>query len=402
VTHSHENNSTDRPHIVTDSIERYRTLIEGVAVILWETDAQGEIQTELPHWSAFTGQMLGSIQNWGWLDVVHPEDRDRVKLAWQTAVDRVADPELPEQPLFQVDYRLHHRDGDYRWMRVYGTPVFNLDGTLQKWMGFHTDIDERKNAEFAVQQQAAEIHQLNTLLTQMMALVDRRDREIDHFTYTISHDLKAPLRAVTNLSQWIEDDLMGELAEESSRQLQLLRTRVNRMEALIDGLLTYSRIGRMEVSIERVGVVELVAEIVDILEPPAGFTIEIDPDLPTLETKRWSLKQVFYNSIENAIVHHDLDDGNIHISGKTLADSYEFTVTDDGPGIPPSQHEFVFGIFNTLGKKADSTGIGLAVVKKIVESEGGRIELVSDVDAGTSLRFTWPKSISPNIPRHSC
>jgi PAS domain S-box-containing protein len=390
VTYSQDNNSTNRPHIVTDPIERYRTLIQGVAAILWETDAKGEVRVEIPQWSAFTGQTLGSIQNWGWLDAIHPEDRDRVKQAWQTAVARAA--ASLENTTFQVEYRLHHCDDYYRWMRVHGVPVFNSDGSVQKWMGFHTDIHERKNAEVAIQVQAAEIDQLNTLLTQMMALVDRRNREIEQFTYTISHDLKAPLRAVTNLSRWIEDDLMGELAEESSRQLQLLRTRVSRMEALIDGLLAYSRISRMEVNIDRVVVVELVAEIVDILAPPAGFTIEIDPDLPTLDANRRSLHQVFCQLIENAIVHHHRDDGNIQISGHTLAEGYEFTVTDDGPGIPPAQHEFVFGIFNTLGQKTESTGMGLAIVKKIVENEGGQIQLASDIGAGTSLRFTWSKS----------
>ena len=392
MTHSPNRNSINRLHIVTDPIERYRTLINGVATILWETDARGEAQAEIPQWSAFTGQTLESIQNGGWLDALHPEDRDRVKLAWQAAVDRaLVSP--PDNSTFQAEYRLHHRDDYYRWMQVYGVPVFNPDGTIQKWMGFHTDINDRKNAELAVQIQAAEIYQLNTLLTQMMALVDRRNREIDQFTYTISHDLKAPLRAVTNLSQWIEDDLMGELAQESSCQLQLLRTRVSRMEALIDGLLAYSRISRMEVNIERVVVVELIAEIVDLLAPPDGFTIEVDADLPTLDTKRWSLQQVLCHLIDNAIVHHHRDDGNIHISGHPLAEGYEFTVSDDGPGIPPAQHEFVFGIFNTLGQTAKSTGMGLAIVKKIVESEGGKIELSSALGAGTQLRFTWSKPV---------
>jgi PAS domain S-box-containing protein len=396
VSYFHDRNPVNRATTPPDPIDRYRTLIQGVATILWETDAEGQIQAEIPQWSVFTGQTLRSMQDWGWLNAIHPEDRDRVKLAWQIAVERAALP-APADPLFQVEYRLQHHDGYYRWMRVNGVPVSHPDGTIEKWMGFHTDIDDRVNAELAMQLQAAEICQLNTLLTQMMALVERRNREIDQFTYTISHDLKAPLRAVTNLSQWIEDDLMGELAEESSRQLQLLRTRVGRMEALIDGLLAYSRIGRMEVSTERVVVVELVAEIVDLLAPPDSLTIDIDNDLPTIDTKRWSLQQVFTNLIDNAIVHHHRDDGNIHISGQPLADGYEFTVTDDGPGIPPAQHEFVFGIFNTLGQKADSTGIGLAVVKKIVEGEGGKIELASDLGSGTSLRFTWSQSSAPAL-----
>ena len=166
------------------------------------------------------------------------------------------------------------------------------------------------------------------------------------------------------------------------------------MEALLDGVLAYSRISRKEVNTERVIVVELIAEIIDLLAPPAGLTIEVDDDLPTLDTKRWSLQQVFVNLIDNAIVHHHRDDGHIHISGHPLTDGYEFTVADDGPGIPPAQHEFVFGIFNTLGPKTHHTGVGLAIVKKIVESEGGNIELSSTPEAGTRMRFTWLQSPS--------
>ena len=385
-----EEDSVNRVPTAPDSIDRYQTLMQGVAEIIWETDATGEFQADSPHWSAFTGQTLKSMQGWGWLDAVHPEDRDRVKLDWQAAIDRATALQIAASPMFAVEYRLRHRTGGYRWMSVHGLPIFNLDGTVQKWIGFHTDIDDLKTAESEIRSQATEISQLQLLLTQSSELVDRRNREIDQFTYTVSHDLRAPLRAVTNLSQWIEDDLTDELAAEGSHQLQLLRSRVARMEALIDGLLAYSRISRMEVGNERVIVVELVAEIIDLLAPPAGLTIEVDDDLPTLDTKRWSLQQVFTNLIDNAIVHHHRDDGHIHISGHPLTDDgYEFTVADDGPGIPPAQHEFVFGIFNTLGPKTQRAGVGLTIVKKIVESEGGKIELSSTPGAATKLRFTW-------------
>jgi PAS domain S-box-containing protein len=387
-----EKNPVNRVPTSPEPIDRYRTLMQGVAEIIWEADATGEFRTDIPQWSAFTGQTLESMQQWGWLDAIHPEDRDRVKLAWQTAIDRAIALQVAEYPMCQVEYRLRHHEGYYRWMSVHGVPVFNPDGTVQKWMGFHTDIEDLKNATSAVRSQAAEISQLHLLLTQSIALADRRNREIDQFTYTVSHDLRAPLRAVTNLSQWIEDDLTEELAAEGAHQLQLLRSRVGRMEALIDGLLAYSRISRMEVSTERVVVVELIAEIIDLLAPPDGLTIEVDDDLPTLDTKRWFLQQVFAHLIDNAIVHHDRTNGHIHISGHPLTDGYEFTVADDGPGIPPAQHEFVFGIFNTLGQKTQRTGVGLAIVKKIVESEGGKIELSSATGSGTKVQFTWLQS----------
>ncbi len=373
------------------SLDLYRCLLQEISPIVWEADRAGEVIGEIPGWAAFTGQSHARMQRWGWLDVVHPEDRTRIGRAWQSAVDRAVWTLGDRQVRYRVEYRLRHVSGDYRWMAVYGMPIFNPDGTVDRWVGYHLDITDRKTVESDLQVRTIEIDRLETQLQQTNQLVERRDLELDRFTYTISHDLKAPLRAVKNLSEWIEEDLSESLTIESRRQLGLLRTRVRKMEAAIDGLLQYSRISRMEVSVERVVIVESVAKILNSLSPPDNFSIVIAADL-TFHTKRWFLEQVFYQLIDNAIKHHDRDDGNIQISGQTLADGYEFTVADDGPGIPPDRHEFVFGIFNTLGDRHDRIGMGLPIVKKIVESQGGCIELASAVGRGTSCRFTWSRS----------
>jgi PAS domain S-box-containing protein len=377
-----------------EGADRYRYLLQEIAPIVWEADAAGEVKGEVTGWTAFTGQTHEQMQRWGWLDVIHPEDRTRIGLAWQSAVERAAWVLPDRQVRFQVQYRLRHDDGDYRWMAVCGMPIFNPDGRVELWIGCNLDITDRKTIESALQVRVAQIDRIETQLQQTIASVERSDLELDRFTYSISHDLKAPLRAVKNLSEWIEDDLSESIEIESKRQLQLLRTRVTKMESAIDGLLQYSRISRMEVGIERVVVVESIANVWSLLTPPTNFSIAIATDL-IFYTKRWFLEQVFYQLIDNAIKHHDRHDGNIQISGTTLADGYAFTVTDDGPGIPPAQHEFVFGIFKTLDNRQDNTGIGLAIVKKIVEIQGGSVELASDVGAGTSCRFTWSKSPDP-------
>jgi PAS domain S-box-containing protein len=376
------------------SLDRYRCLLQEISPIVWEADAAGEVLGEIPGWVAFTGQPHARMQQWGWLDVIHPDDRPRIGRAWQSAVDRAVWAVGDRQVRYRVEYRLRHISGDYRWMAVYGMPIFNPDGTVDRWIGYHLDITDRKTAESDLQVRQIEIDRLEAQLQQTSQLAQQRDLELDRFTYTISHDLKAPLRAVKNLSEWIEEDLSESVPIESRRQLELLRTRVRNMEASIDGLLQYSRISRMEVSVERVDVVESIAKILNLLSPPANFAIVIVKNL-TFQTKRWFLEQVFYQLIDNAIKHHDRADGNIQISGQTLADGYEFTVTDDGPGIPPDRYEFVFGIFNTLGDRQDNIGIGLPIVKKIVESQGGGIELAAAVGRGTSCRFTWSKSPEP-------
>ncbi|MBR8832143.1 MAG: Adaptive-response sensory-kinase SasA [Chroococcopsis gigantea SAG 12.99] len=242
---------------------------------------------------------------------------------------------------------------------------------------------------------AQELNILNGELTHTGDLLMERNQELERFVYVVSHDLKAPLRAITNLSEWIEDDFKAILPAENRKQMELLRARVKRMESLIDGLLSYSRIGRMEVEEESVNVAELLSEILDSIAPPPTFIIEISSPLPTLYTKRLLLSQIFTNLISNAIKHHPRPDGEINIGAIDKGDDYEFWVSDDGNGIAKEDQERIFGIFQTLSRQSDreNTGIGLSIVKKILEIEGGKISLESELGKGSTFRFTWPKTM---------
>jgi PAS domain S-box-containing protein len=240
----------------------------------------------------------------------------------------------------------------------------------------------------------AEAHDI-TERNQIQSELEERNRELDSFVYVVSHDLKAPLRAVSNLSLWIEEDLEGSLTAANQEQMNLLRARIERMSATIDGLLDYARIGRTADSIEPVSVADLIAETLDSLAPPPTFQIAIAKNLPTIYTKRLLLTQVFTNTIGNAIKHHDRIDGAIHIGIAERGNVYEFAIADDGPGIAPEQHDRVFEIFQSVNpqQRSDSTGIGLAIVKKIIEAEGGKIWLESQPGEGTTFYFTWPKRL---------
>jgi PAS domain S-box-containing protein len=381
-----------------DGGERHRSLAEGTGQILWQTNAIGEIVIDLPDWEAYTGQGKEQTKDWGWLEAVHPDDRESTAQAWKLAIETKAP--------YRTEHRLRHHGGDYRWMSVRGLPVLDTNHVIQEWVGLHTDITDRKTDELKLKEQAKELTKLNHLLAQTMALVDSRNRELDQFTHTIAHDLKAPLRAVSNLSQWIEDDLTGKIPAENEHQLQLLRSRVSRMEALIDGLLEYSRIGRVDHGIETVVVTELLKDILDSIAPPASFNIKISIDIPPIKTQRWLLSQVFSNLVSNAVKHHGFSHGNIEITGKLTKNPelepkscYEFSVIDDGVGIPAQQHERIFGIFQTLDNNTASTGIGLAIVKKIIDGEDESLTLSSTVGQGTIFRFSWSESLlsSPSI-----
>lgn len=235
-----------------------------------------------------------------------------------------------------------------------------------------------------------------TQLAQATVALEKRTQELDQFAYIASHDLKAPLRAIANLSEWIEEDIFDQLNEDNQYQMQLLRGRVHRLEALIDGMRQYSRAGRITGTPERVDVEALLKQVIETLTPPPEFIIEVAPGMPTLVTMRSLLEQVFSQLIDNAIKHHPKADGQVKISVQEQSDTYEFAVTDNGEGIAPEFHERVFAIFQTLQARdeVENTGVGLAIAKRIVEGQGAAIRLESQEGQGTTFYFTWPKPLS--------
>ncbi|HEY8946200.1 MAG TPA: ATP-binding protein [Polyangiaceae bacterium] len=225
--------------------------------------------------------------------------------------------------------------------------------------------------------------------------LERTNAELDQFAYVASHDLKAPLRGIANLSQWIEEDLGDSLTGESREHMMLLRGRVERLEKLIDGILAYSRAGRVRAREERVEVGRLLAESVELLAPPANVQVTIMAAVPALEVERVPFQQVFLNLIGNAIKYTRRPDAKVHVECREEQDHLHFTVADNGPGIAPEYHERIWGIFQTLAARdeVEGTGIGLSVVKKVVETRGGRTWVESAEGHGATFHVLWPKRL---------
>lgn len=250
------------------------------------------------------------------------------------------------------------------------------------------DISEQKRVEEALVQLNED---LEMRVQERTLALERSLEELNQFTYVASHDLKAPLRAIDNLANWIEEDAAQHLPEASKRHLKLMKGRILRLERLLEDLLAYSRADRTSYPVEAFDLGELLNSIIDMLNPPESFRITIDSEVGTIQTTRVPLETVIRNLINNAVKHHDRDNGKIAISARHEDDFLSIEVKDDGPGIEPSYFDKIFMIFQTLQPrdKVESSGVGLAIVKKLVESHNGEIEVSSAPGKGASFKFSW-------------
>ena len=236
-------------------------------------------------------------------------------------------------------------------------------------------------------------------MTEYVGITDelkRSNKDLNDFAYVASHDLKAPLRGIMQLASWIEEDVEDSASEETKSHLALLQSRTARLEKLLDDLLTYSRIGNHLGDIEQTDVKELVQTLFQLLDPPPEFELKLDDQLPIFNTLSTPLEVIFRNLIGNAIKHHDRPNGMISISAIECDSYYQFSIANDGPGIEPKHHEQIFEMFKTLRPRdeVEGSGMGLSIIKKMLDYHGQKISVSSNGERGVSFSFSWPKHIS--------
>ena len=382
-----------------ESEERLRLAQRAAGAGLWDWD----LMTNQLTWSNEYYQLYGleasvvpCYENW-LASVIEP-DRDRVNQAILKA--------LEEDSGLNVEFRILHPVSGLRWLTLIGQTIHDADGNCSRMAGISLNITKRKQVEEALATRARELARLNGRLKSMAADLDQRNQDLNQFAYMVSHDLKAPLRGIQNLSQWLQEDLGNSLPPDNQHQLNLLSNRAATMEALINDLLQYSRAGRVKQPPEVVNLGELLGDVVNTLMIPPGVAIRLASSLAKIRVRRVMLAQVLANLLSNAIKYGCIDgQGDITVSATEGDNGYQFAIADRGPGIAPEHQERIFGIFETLSTaKQDastfeaggiSTGIGLAIVKRLVSAEGGRIWVESGVGTGSTFHFTWQRV---NVP----
>lgn len=230
--------------------------------------------------------------------------------------------------------------------------------------------------------------------TQLMKELESVNRELSDFAYVVSHDLKAPLRGIGSAVEWVATDYRDKLDEKGKEILRLLNQRVNLLHSLVDGILEYSRVGRLKETEVKVDLNQLVKEAIELLTPPKHIRIEIENPLPAVYGEKVRIQQVFQNLLSNAIKYMDKEQGQIKIGCRPADGFWQFHVSDNGPGIEKKYFSKIFQLFQTLQQKekSESTGIGLALIKKIVDLYQGKIWVESTVGEGSTFYFTLPKS----------
>ncbi len=353
-----------------DSEQKWRSLAENIVDTLLAVERDGTIRFMNHAVTELAPEDVIGTCIYGYVKTDHqPIIRCAIECAFQTG--------RPQQ--YQVQGIGEH--GPETWWETRVVPV--MDGRQVATVNLiSTDITERKEAE----------HKHAELLQQ----IERANRELKDFAYTVSHDLKTPLRGIKALATWLSDDYAEILDDRGKEQLALLVKRVDRMYDLIEGILQYSRAGHRDEQLVQIDLNELMPEIIDMVAPPDHVAIAIDGELPVIEFEPTRIRQIFQNLLGNAVKYMDKPKGEIRIRCLDQVDCWQFSVADNGSGIRKEHFERIFQMFQAIGAKgeSESTGIGLALVKRIIETYGGTVWVKSEIGCGSTFFFTVPKQNS--------
>jgi PAS domain S-box-containing protein len=351
--------------------ENYRTQFEGALDAIFVADAETGILVDCnPAATRLVGrkktELIGQHQR-----ILHPHHEINGEFS------KTYKEHLKEKQGQTIETQIITKTGQTRDVAI-NASIIEVGGK-KLMQGIFRDITENKKAE-AVR---------NQLLEQLASA----NQELKDFAYIVSHDLKAPLRGIKTLVDWITADCGDKLDDDSKQQMKLLTNRVNRMHNLIDGILQYSRVGRTDGEMVQVNLNELIPEVIDMIAPPENITITIENELPTIMFEPTRITQVFQNLLSNAVKYMDKPKGLIKVGCVEENRFWKFYVTDNGPGIEEKHFERIFQMFQTLAPRDEfeSTGVGLTVTKKIVELYHGKIWVESKVGEGSTFFFKLPK-----------
>lgn len=275
------------------------------------------------------------------------------------------------------ELKIKTKEGKKKHWLISGAPNYNINGELIGTIGIHLDITDIKNLENQKEQ--------------LLLKLEKSNNELEEYAHIVSHDLKSPLRSIDALLNWLKEDNVGKFDDTSLQNIALIETTLEKMEQLIFDVLNYSSVTEDNSNRISVNIGDLVKELIEILYIPEHIELKIPSNFPIITGDKTKLQQVFQNLITNAVKFSNKAKGLIEIKVKDTPGFYQFSIKDNGIGIEKKYHEKIFKIFHSLNKSKDSSGIGLSIVKKIVNLHGGQVWLESEPNIGTTFYFTLKK-----------
>jgi len=367
---------------VQESEERYRTMANSIPQLAWIARADGFITWYNRRWYEYTGTTPVQMEGWGWQVVHDPDALPAVMQRWKESI-------ASGKPM-DMEFPLRGADGRFRTFLTRVEPLRDKEGNVVQWFGTNTDVETLKQAE-------AKVLTLNTELESRVARrtaeLEAANKELEAFSYSVSHDLRAPLRAVDGFSQAVLEDYADVLPEEGRRYLQTIRNGAQKMGALIDDLLAFARLNRQEMQQGSLNMEELVrGTLVDLGFPWPERRVEVRVgDLPSGTGDPVLLKQVWLNLISNALKYTSKRElAVIEIDCIKQKESMVYFIRDNGTGFDMRYADKLFGVFQRLHRADDyaGTGVGLAIVQRIVHRHGGRVWAEAAVNQGATFYFT--------------
>ncbi|MEH1841432.1 MAG: PAS domain S-box protein [Nostoc sp.] len=371
-----------------DSEEQYRILTEVSPQAIWMGDSHNGITYCNQYWFDYSGLTMEQTAGYGWIDIIHPDDRDHI---FKTSMEAVAN-----ATNYETEIRFRRvSDGSYRWHIVRGLPFRDAAGQIIKWVGIASDIHDRKVVEAALQQ-------LNEMLEQRIqertAQLEAANKELESFSYSVSHDLRSPLRHIAGFIELLQKrhSSTSTLDEVSQRYLKIIAETSKQAGILIDELLTFSRMGRTEMRYININMEQLVEEIKrDLQIQIPGHTINWHIEsLPEVQGDPSMLRLVLRNLIDNAVKYSQTrNPTEITVGSTDNENEVVFFVQDNGVGFNMQYVHKLFGVFQRLHSdpKFEGTGVGLANVQRIIHRHNGRVWAESVVDSGATFYFSLPK-----------
>jgi PAS domain S-box-containing protein len=359
-----------------ESEERLRQIASSLRETIWLRDVKTrQVLYVNPAFEELTGWTCESFYEKPdiVMNAIHPDDKEWVIKALAQRFNGVP---------YAKEHRITHRDGSVRWVSSRSFPVRNEAGEVYRWASIMENITERRQAE--------------TERERLIAELEAKNAELERFTYTVSHDLKAPLITIRGFLGYIEKDAFSGDINRLKEDIQRISAATDKMQRLLNELLELSRIGRLMNPPKEIAFGDLIQEVIKLMEErlrERNIKVIIQDDLPVVRGDSQRLSEVLQNLLDNAVKFMREQTSPVIEIGTQGEDAEHgtpvFYIRDNGIGIAPEHHDRIFGLFNKLDPSAEGTGVGLAIVKRILEVHGGRIWVESEPGKGTTFYFTF-------------